>query len=62
VGKIQRDLIDNKTAIRGLYQELMNRWNAGSGDGFAALFEVDADQVAFDGTHFRTYRTKESRV
>lgn len=40
-------------AIRNLYQEMIDGWNAGSGDAFAAPFEEDGDQVAFDGTHFK---------
>jgi uncharacterized protein (TIGR02246 family) len=38
--------------VRDLYQELMDGWNRGSGDAFAAAFTDDGDLVAFDGTHF----------
>jgi uncharacterized protein (TIGR02246 family) len=34
-------------------QQVIDGWNAGSGDAFAAPFEEDADQVGFDGTHFK---------
>jgi uncharacterized protein (TIGR02246 family) len=40
-------------AIRALYQQVIDGWNAGSGDAFAAPFKEDADQVGFDGTHFK---------
>ena len=42
----------DEEAIRALYQELMDGWNQGSGDAFAAPFTEDGDLVAFDGTHF----------
>ena len=44
---------NDESAIRGLYQQLIDGWNAGSGDAFADPFEEDSDQVAFDGTHFK---------
>jgi uncharacterized protein (TIGR02246 family) len=43
----------DEAAIRALYQQVIDGWNAGSGDAFAAPFEEDADQVGFDGTHFK---------
>jgi uncharacterized protein (TIGR02246 family) len=43
----------DETAVRDLYQELMDAWNKGSGDAFAAVFTQDGDLVAFDGTHFK---------
>ena len=42
----------DETAVRALYQELMDGWNRGSGDAFATAFTEDGDLVAFDGTHF----------
>jgi uncharacterized protein (TIGR02246 family) len=42
----------DEAAVRDLYQELMDGWNRGSGDAFAAAFTEDGDLVAFDGTHF----------
>ena len=56
---IQRDHHETTTnpadeaAVRGLYQQLMDGWNQGSGDAFAAVFTEDGDLVAFDGTHFK---------
>ncbi len=43
----------DEAAIRAIYQQLMDGWNAGSGDAFASLFEEDGDLVGFDGTHFK---------
>jgi uncharacterized protein (TIGR02246 family) len=40
-------------AVRDLYTELMDGWNCGSGEDFAAVFTEDGDLVAFDGTHFK---------
>jgi SnoaL-like domain len=42
----------DEAAVRDLYQQLMNGWNRGSGEAFAAAFTEDGDLVAFDGTHF----------
>jgi uncharacterized protein (TIGR02246 family) len=39
-------------AIRELYRQVMDGWNRGSGEGFAAPFADDGEQVAFDGTRF----------
>ena len=44
---------DDEAAIRRLYEQAMDAWNKGSGEGFAAVFTEDGDLVAFDGTHFR---------
>jgi uncharacterized protein (TIGR02246 family) len=41
-----------EAAVRALYGELMDGWNHGSGEAFAAAFTEDGDLVAFDGTHF----------
>jgi uncharacterized protein (TIGR02246 family) len=43
----------DETAVRALYNHLMDGWNAGSGALFAAPFADDADLVGFDGTHLR---------
>ena len=42
----------DEVAVRDLYRELMDGWNRGSGEAFAAVFTEDGDLVAFDGTHF----------
>lgn len=44
---------DDEAAIRNLYQQLVDGWNAASGDAFAAPFEEEGDLVGFDGTHFK---------
>jgi uncharacterized protein (TIGR02246 family) len=43
----------DEAAIRALYQQLMDGWNQGSGDAFAAVFTEDGDLIGFDGTHFK---------
>jgi len=43
----------DEAAVRSLYTQLMEGWNAGSGAAFAAPFAEDGDLVAFDGTHFK---------
>jgi uncharacterized protein (TIGR02246 family) len=43
----------DEAAIRALYQQFMDGWNAASGDAFAAPFEQDGDLVGFDGTHIK---------
>jgi uncharacterized protein (TIGR02246 family) len=42
-----------EAAVRALYQQLMDGWNQGSGDAFAAAFTEDGDLIGFDGTHFK---------
>ena len=42
-----------EAVVRTLYQQLMDGWNAGSGNAFASPFEEDGDLVGFDGTHFK---------
>jgi uncharacterized protein (TIGR02246 family) len=43
----------DEAAVRALYQQLMDGWNQGSGDAFAAAFTEDGDLIGFDGTHFK---------
>jgi uncharacterized protein (TIGR02246 family) len=43
-------------AVKAVYQEAMDGWNAGSGEAFAAAFAEDGHLVAFDGTHFEGRR------
>lgn len=40
-------------ALRALYVAMMEGWNRGSGEAFAAPFAEEADFIAFDGTRFR---------
>jgi uncharacterized protein (TIGR02246 family) len=44
----------DENAIRTLYQQVLDGWNQGSGEAFAAPFAADGQQVAFDGTHFQS--------
>jgi len=43
----------DEAAVRDLYEQLMEGWNQGSGEAFAAPFADDGDLIAFDGTHFQ---------
>jgi hypothetical protein len=43
----------DEATVRDLYQQLMDGWNGGSGESFAAVFTQDGELVAFDGTHFK---------
>jgi uncharacterized protein (TIGR02246 family) len=43
----------DEAAIRALYQQLMDGWNKGSGEAFAAPFAGDGDLVGMDGTHLK---------
>ena len=46
----------DEAAVRALYQQCMDGWNAGSSEAFAAAFAEDGHLVAFDGTHFESRR------
>ena len=48
--------VADETPVRALYQELMDGWNKGSSEAFAAPFAEDGHLVAFDGTHFEGRR------
>jgi uncharacterized protein (TIGR02246 family) len=50
--KTTANRVADEEAVRDLYRELMDGWNRGSGEDFAAVFTEDGDLVAFDGTHF----------
>src|SRR5262245_51694987 len=40
-------------AVRALYRQLLDAWNTGSGEAYAAPFAEDGDLIGFDGTHFK---------
>jgi uncharacterized protein (TIGR02246 family) len=44
---------ENESAICALYLQMIDGWNKGDGDVFAAPFAEDADLVGFDGTHLK---------
>ena len=44
---------DDDVTIRSLYFQMIDGWNKGSGDDFAAPFADDGDLVGFDGTHLK---------
>jgi len=41
----------DETAIRDLYQRLLDAWGRIDGQAYAAQFTDDADHVVFEGTH-----------
>lgn len=45
---------EDEAAVRALLPQLIDGWNQGSGEGFAAPFTADGQQIAFDGTHFHS--------
>jgi uncharacterized protein (TIGR02246 family) len=44
---------DDEDAIRCIYQQMIDAWNAGDGAAFAAPFTDDANFVAFEGTRLK---------
>lgn len=48
--------VEQEEAVRGLYAKLMEGWNKGDAEAFAAAFTEDGDLVGFDGSHFRGRR------
>ena len=42
-----------EAAVHALYAQLMDCWNKGSAEAFAAPFAEDGHLVAFDGMHFK---------
>jgi uncharacterized protein (TIGR02246 family) len=44
---------DNEAAIRKLYQQMIDGWNAGNGDAYAAAYTDDSDFIGFDGTYMK---------
>lgn len=50
---MQSSASSDQAALRNLYHQLMEGWNRGSGDLFAAPFSEAADFVAFDGSRFK---------
>src|SRR4051812_46670790 len=47
--------------LHDLYRSVMDGWNQGSGEAFAAGWAEDGHQIAFDGTHF-TGRAESARL
>jgi uncharacterized protein (TIGR02246 family) len=48
-----RTAVADEVAIRALYQQMMDAWNKGSDEAYAAPFAEDGDLIGFDGTHFK---------
>jgi uncharacterized protein (TIGR02246 family) len=43
----------DESAIRAFLHQMIDAWNRGSGEGFAAPFSETADFIAFEGTHLK---------
>jgi len=46
----------DEAVIRNIPQKMVDAWNRGSGDAFAAPFGESADFIAFEGTHLKGRR------
>ena len=42
----------DRAQLTDLYRRVLDGWNRGSGEAFAAAWAEDGHQIAFDGTHF----------
>ncbi|WP_313954436.1 SgcJ/EcaC family oxidoreductase [Anabaena subtropica] len=43
----------DESAIRAFLYQMIDAWNRGSGEGFAAPFSKTADFLTFEGTHLK---------
>ncbi|WP_243458328.1 SgcJ/EcaC family oxidoreductase [Nostoc sp. UIC 10630] len=43
----------DESTIRTFHRQMIDAWNRGSGEDFAAPFSETADFIAFEGTHFK---------
>ncbi|NJO43225.1 MAG: SgcJ/EcaC family oxidoreductase [Cyanobacteria bacterium RU_5_0] len=43
----------DESAIRAFHRQMIDAWNRGSGEGFAAPFSETADFLTFEGTHLK---------
>ena len=43
----------DESAIRTFHRQMIDAWNRGSGENFAARFSETADFIAFEGTHLK---------
>ena len=43
----------DELAIRDFHRQMIDAWNRGSGEGFAAPFSETADFITFEGTHLK---------
>ena len=48
-----KSFTDDEAAVRSLCFQMIDSWNKGSGDAFAAPFAKDGDLVGFDGMHLK---------
>ena len=50
----QQSAADDEAAVRALYRQLLDGWNAHSGAAYAAPFAEDGLAIGFDGSEHRT--------
>ncbi len=50
---VQTTTTADESAIRAFHRQMIDAWNRGSGEGFAAPFSETADFLAFEGTHLK---------
>ncbi|MHC5828558.1 MAG: SgcJ/EcaC family oxidoreductase, partial [Nostoc sp.] len=43
----------DESAIRAFHRQMIDAWNRGSSEGFAAPFSETADFITFEGTHLK---------
>jgi uncharacterized protein (TIGR02246 family) len=46
----------DEDAIRAIHRQLIDAWNEGNGEAFAASFTDEADFIVFEGTHLKGRR------
>jgi uncharacterized protein (TIGR02246 family) len=49
----QTNTTADESAIRAFHRQMIDAWNRGSGEGFAAPFSETADFLTFEGTHLK---------
>jgi uncharacterized protein (TIGR02246 family) len=52
----------DESAVRALYERLLESWNKRSGTGYSALFSKDANVVGFDGSQMNGQAEIESSL
>lgn len=45
--------VTDEKKIRGLFEQILEGWNKGDGEFYAAPFDEEADYIAFDGSHIK---------
>ena len=59
---LQNSPVTEEEKIRGIYQQLLDRWNQRDAHGFAGLFSEDANVIGFDGSQYNGRPEIESEI